>query len=278
MHAFRTLLPLEIEDAIFELTARIYPTFAPTLSIVSKRVQERVEEPPGYVHGPDMAYAKRILPTLESRPAEFFAKAVRNLFIAENVPLPIRELALSKCTGVRHLAILEHSEPIFGGKLMTSTPSVLSSLYVAQSILTEVATQGIEFPNVTFLGILFFPEERVPSLHWLPALRTVHISLQCFGADKTNDPWQWDLSTILSTTAQLETFWIDVHWYYAHKAKSVQNYIHEKDIGSHVEIRIRYCKHQLSPFAFLWRWRRRITECDNMGCKPTGPPISELYI
>ncbi|KAG6808430.1 hypothetical protein H0H92_004133, partial [Tricholoma furcatifolium] len=119
----RKPIPIEIEELIFEWAAWMHPRCAPTLSVVSKYVQERVERiiyetlviDVSGIPSPAVAHASKIFPTLSSRPEKFFAMTVRNLFITDDVPPHVKEVALSKCTVFSILCISTTRLPAGGG-------------------------------------------------------------------------------------------------------------------------------------------------------------------
>ncbi|KAG6808790.1 hypothetical protein H0H92_002880 [Tricholoma furcatifolium] len=219
--------PPEIEHLIFVESARSKPGFAPTLSIVCKRVQTWVEaviyESLYIVHSgnpddipdkfePGQARDSRIFPTLLSRPAEFFAANVYNLCMLPDVSCTLREVALSKCTSVRHLAIFEDGESALildkNWVLVGVSFTTVVSLNTTKSTLREMMELEIKLPNVTFLAIRrsFDEEDVVPSLDWLPAVKTVEVYLRKpHGAQ-----WQADITKILATTPQLRELWLDL--------------------------------------------------------------------
>ncbi|KAG5636032.1 hypothetical protein H0H81_009332 [Sphagnurus paluster] len=204
----------EIEDEIFEHAAFMYPTYAPALSVVSRRVQTRVEYiiyetielrsmVLSFLEG--MSFIERFEPTLNARPAEFFAKRVRNLFIEQSVPPRFIPLILSKCTGIQNLSLsqamwqhrIDHTET---PKLILPLASTLRSLEIDRLTLSQLAALGTVFPCFHLLSILAWPgPTHVPiaNLDWLPGLAmvVVHLGRQPCETDTRTAK---DLSTLLS--------------------------------------------------------------------------------
>ncbi|KAG6909808.1 hypothetical protein DXG01_015301 [Tephrocybe rancida] len=209
--------PPEIEDTIFEWAARMNPRHAPILSITSKRIQACVERviyesllvSPCDSEHPEFAKDDKIYSTLSSRPAEFFAVRVKNLFIAHDVPPDIKAITLSKCTAVQHLVLYQEHMEKGSGKMVTSA-STLSSLYTSKPILFEMVECGIKLPNLLFLGVSPQVGPHIPPLDGMPMLRTVQMNLGKRPGNKP-EPWYKDVKTVFSTTAQLKALWLDVH-------------------------------------------------------------------
>ncbi|KAG6822609.1 hypothetical protein H0H92_013192, partial [Tricholoma furcatifolium] len=236
-------LPPEIENLIFVWSARTSPGFAPTLSLVCKRVQTCVEAviyeslyivPAGgpedipNAFQPEQARDSRIFPTLLSRPAEFFAANVHNLCILPEVSCSLREVALSKCTSIRHLAVFQYRkcDKILdqSGVLAGISFTTIVSLSTTQNILEEMMELKIELPNVRFLAIRCSPyDERIlPPSHWLPEVKTVQLYLRRPRGTK----WERDITQILATTAQLQELWLVLDTLY----HEVENYVDRHDI------------------------------------------------
>ncbi|KAG6822531.1 hypothetical protein H0H92_013510, partial [Tricholoma furcatifolium] len=209
--------PPEIENLIFVWTARSNPGFAPTLSVVCRRVQTWVEaviyESLYIVHAgtiddvpdafePEQARDSHIFPTLLSRPAEFFAANVHNLCILPDVSCNLREVALLKCTSIRHLALFEEGEGHHiideSGVLVGTSSTTVVSLNTTKNILEEMMDLKIELPNVTFLAIrcATCDEQIVPSLDWLPAVKAVQLYLQ----NPYTTKWERDVTKVLAST------------------------------------------------------------------------------
>ncbi|KAG6883248.1 hypothetical protein C0993_007229 [Termitomyces sp. T159_Od127] len=155
-------LPPEIQDEIFDYAARIDPKYAPTLSVISKRVQSRVEKViyeklhffpvRWYLPWPrsaEVATIELFKPTLAHRPAEFFATHVRSVIFQYNVQYCSGRLVLEKCTGLEHLAFLRR-RPF---DVPDASPLILPSAYTLQSLITNrdilnyMANSGIVLPK-----------------------------------------------------------------------------------------------------------------------------------
>ncbi|KAF8079344.1 hypothetical protein FPV67DRAFT_1468564 [Lyophyllum atratum] len=215
----------EIEDAIFECAARTFPRYAPTLSVVSKRIQMRVEyviyESLRFIcyddggdlsRTPDLVYIHRFEPTLRARSAEFFTTRVRNVCITLNVPTQIAALILAKCAGVQSLAHLLHPNLGFdAAKMIIPLSFTITSLHTSRLVVSELADCGVVFPNIWFLGLHIYPRDiPVPALEWLPALTTVQLDVWKELADR----WLRDVTTVICSTLQLQSLLLDVNEYY----------------------------------------------------------------
>ncbi|GLB39026.1 hypothetical protein LshimejAT787_0601880 [Lyophyllum shimeji] len=181
---FSFKFPPEIEDEIFEWAAHTYPRCAPTLSVVSKRVQTRVEP---IIYETLVFYtstpvtgkvdAKKFASTLRARPAEFFAAHVRDVCIPDSVPDDIMMLVFAKCTRIRNLALWRGTTrgmetfvlPLF---------ATLRTLSVNRLIVSAMANSGVMFPELEYLAVGFFPPELpIPELEWLPSLTTIELDI-----------------------------------------------------------------------------------------------------
>ncbi|KAJ7065432.1 hypothetical protein C8F01DRAFT_982075 [Mycena amicta] len=99
------LLPPEIERDIFELAAQT-PGNATTLALVARRTQvwmERLIYDTVTLSSP--ALTAQFLSVLDSRPAQFFANAVKSLCIPGDIPLTSAIRVLQACQGVVNLAL-----------------------------------------------------------------------------------------------------------------------------------------------------------------------------
>ncbi|KAG5652865.1 hypothetical protein H0H81_003295 [Sphagnurus paluster] len=210
----------EIEDEIFEWAARLqHPSrYAPTLSVVSKRIQKRVE-PIIYetikLSGSgesfyNTSWYEQFQYTLRARPAEFFARNVINMSITDRVPAEVTSEILSKCTGIRNLFVwLPLAPPRCDTfKLLLPFSSTLFSLTVSKDLLCYLAGSGYTFPLVTHLSITCYKDTRCPTLEWLPSLSSVELGLG-------NEPyyteiWIQDVRTALSTAPLLKALQLRV--------------------------------------------------------------------
>ncbi|KAJ7141786.1 hypothetical protein C8R43DRAFT_1017203 [Mycena crocata] len=104
-------LPLELERHIFETCAHIYPASIPTLMVVAWRVKEWVEpllyntviagRSRGDIY-PSLPTESRIQALIDSKPAVFFGRHVRNLMIDDRAGGSAHRI-LAVCTGIENL-------------------------------------------------------------------------------------------------------------------------------------------------------------------------------
>ncbi|KAF8067982.1 hypothetical protein FPV67DRAFT_1167878 [Lyophyllum atratum] len=211
----------EIEDVIFEWATHMFPPDAASFSVVSKRLQRRVEaimyETIVFISYNEifrlrnMTYVERFEVALHSRPAEFFAAHVRNVCITNSVPKEIATLILSKCTGIRNLAIWQHRNPVKLDPVEAISPfaSTLSSLSAGRYTLRRLAESGYVFPNLKFVAVGIHPLSMdLPTMEWLPALRTLRMRLGQQPFD--DDMWTQDVKIVISTAPQLQALLLDV--------------------------------------------------------------------
>jgi len=211
----------EIEDQIFENAALNNPKDACNLSLISRRVQPRIEaimyetiifishHERFILH--DMTYVERFETVLLSRPASFFATHVRNVCITNTVPKATASLILSKCSGIKNLAVWQHSDPIklevveFVGPLAAS----LESLSIGRSTMKRLAASGHIFTKMKYLAVGMHPlDEPLSHLQWVPALTTLQLRL-----GQPDDQWFDDVETALSSAPQLQKLILDVERY-----------------------------------------------------------------
>ncbi|KAG5640766.1 hypothetical protein DXG03_007254 [Asterophora parasitica] len=151
----------EIQDEIFECAARMYRRrHAPTLALVSKSAQARVERiiyetiKLSSMRDLDLStsFYERFQYALHGRPGEFFAERVLNPCVTDDVPESEVVKILAKCTGVRNLAIWNQTvylvnhrrsfyraPPAFTPALFLPFASSLSSLSASRRILQLIA-------------------------------------------------------------------------------------------------------------------------------------------
>ncbi|KAG6824678.1 hypothetical protein H0H92_006133 [Tricholoma furcatifolium] len=210
-------LPPGIEDLIFEWAARLNPRHAPTLSVLSKRIQARVERviyeslyigPHISVGEFDNAKQDRLYPTSCSRPVKFFATHVRNVYFPFAASSRVVESILPKCLGIRRLVLFRYDAGF--GELIPSA-STLSWLYVDKCSLREMVENGTVLPNLTFLGIHHLPPKvPLPSFESFPALETVELDIEhSASVDDFLPKYQemdHDIKRVLSTVARLRLF------------------------------------------------------------------------
>lgn len=102
----------EIEDKVFELVARTFPRGAPTMTVLSKRIQARIESIMCHtivlvpdVESKEFVSAERFKIPLLRRSGTFFATHVHNVCITAEVSKNIIALLLTKYTGIENLAL-----------------------------------------------------------------------------------------------------------------------------------------------------------------------------
>ncbi|KAG6856706.1 hypothetical protein H0H87_001495 [Tephrocybe sp. NHM501043] len=171
-------IPVEILDIIFEHAAHLNPRRAPSLSVISKRIQICVEKIMyktliidydnwGY---PEMALYHKIMPTFRNRSTDFFTTHVKNLcLIVEDTDLSSPEFILAKCTGLRHLGLACPYSTGEGTWLLPSAPT-LKSLTTDRRIFQKVADSGVTFAKLTYFWLSSLHYLPLASLEWVPAL------------------------------------------------------------------------------------------------------------
>ncbi|KAG6914954.1 hypothetical protein DXG01_014273 [Tephrocybe rancida] len=198
----------EIEDEIFAWAARLLPSHAPSLSIISKRIQRQVET---------VMYETLFVTTVTLDPDRHWHELalvdrshVRNIYLQTDIP-KVAKLLLKKCTMLRHLAFLVDPHWLRGaGPWICPLSSTLLTFYTSRQVLVEMADSGVVFPNVKFLGVRVNPYlTRIPSLHWLPALETVKLELD--GEAIPSSGWSLDVDTVVSSTSNLRLLVVDVN-------------------------------------------------------------------
>ncbi|KAJ7065605.1 hypothetical protein C8F01DRAFT_1249183 [Mycena amicta] len=107
MSGTETLLPPELERAIFEYTAEFYPYAIPNLIRVAHRVLVWIE--PIAYRSIDVNSSRRFsafLSASKSKPPEFFAQHVQTIFIHNSFDDPLEDAcaALALCTSVTRIA------------------------------------------------------------------------------------------------------------------------------------------------------------------------------
>ncbi|KAG6839172.1 hypothetical protein C0991_005218, partial [Blastosporella zonata] len=207
-------------------------------------------------YDPAQAREARILPTLRSRSAEFFAANVRNLCICPDVTITFRRIALLKCTSVRHLGLYEN-KTLFavhgtGSGSVLPTSFTLSSLFTTKKALLEMMNLGIQLPNLSFLGIHGDKEQEMPSLDWLPELKTVELE---FDRPSVEIVWKRNAVEVLATTPQLQELWINIR---PDSIDEVEECIDEHRIPSHVTV---YFRNADVHEDYISEWRARIGGC-----------------
>ncbi|KAJ7896121.1 hypothetical protein B0H13DRAFT_2034438 [Mycena leptocephala] len=105
--------PLELEREIFETMALMYPLEIPTLLRVARRVRIWIE-PLLYrvIRGTDKN-KDGIMSAIKSKPADFFANAVRHLCLDSFMLEPESRQILEVCCSVTNLALnIDHANPV----------------------------------------------------------------------------------------------------------------------------------------------------------------------
>lgn len=212
------LIP-ELEDEIFEHAAYMYPSFAPTLSIISRRVQARIElviyktlvlrrrTASNRLHRVlDMAWTSRIEATLLARPAEFFAKNVRNVTIDSTVSDRIKNLVFQKCTRIENLGLWCGRDFNF----VVPLSHTIRTLFTTRLVANDLAASGVVFPRLTYLALQYLPRgTRIANLNCFPALTTVQLDIGRY-IYVHNEPWLEDVKTVISSVSDLESLVLNV--------------------------------------------------------------------
>ncbi|GLB37050.1 hypothetical protein LshimejAT787_0401010 [Lyophyllum shimeji] len=228
----------EIEDEIFEWAARMAIRSAPSLTVVSRRVQKRIEAIiydtirlsafHTTTNNTGTSYYERFMSTLRARPAEFFAQHVHNLCITAAVPRFAATEILAKCTGVRNLALWQYPEPphYFPFDLVVPFSATLTSLSMFKLDLCMLADiKNVSFPRVTQLTVALDRRAKLPTLAWLPSLTSVEID---FGDQpEEDDEWLAEVTTALSTAPLLQSLIVMVNT--AHAMTRAENVLRGND-------------------------------------------------
>ncbi|KAG5636380.1 hypothetical protein H0H81_008272 [Sphagnurus paluster] len=204
-----TIIP-ELEDLIFEWCARLRCRETPALALVSKRIQRRVE--PIIYHTIKLSerhrsyhsasFYERFLFCLRARPKSFFAAHVVNLEVMSTVPRAIVSEILDACTGVRNLALWQHSEPRSQlAVLMRPLSQNLKSLCIHSTLLPGIIDAGLTFPDVEHLSIVVCSP--VPPLGWLPNVTSVEMGFR-MGPFYSPDEWLTESRTVLASAPRLQ--------------------------------------------------------------------------
>ncbi|KAG6898636.1 hypothetical protein C0993_005459, partial [Termitomyces sp. T159_Od127] len=105
------------------------------------------------------------------RPASFFAKHVRNLFIPRKTDLSLCKALLSRCTYLKNVYFQ-------AGRFKSA--STLTSVSVRRPVLCQMANSGLIFPNLKFVGLDAADEDtRLPSCAWAPKLSILEMDMAC---------------------------------------------------------------------------------------------------
>ncbi|KAE9407556.1 hypothetical protein BT96DRAFT_106505 [Gymnopus androsaceus JB14] len=193
-------LPTEIENYIFLWTARLwiqlkYLKGISGLTIVSKRVQSIVE-PVLYetvVHQnneegqcsrePVAAYISPFRVALDSRPAAFFHRQVKDLYICGATCEKFALHMMETCTGVENLFFQRWIEHDHASAVPLITQLPLHSLSVHIMLFKSISQAGVQesqsiFPNLKYLSLPldWDYDGDLPNFAWLPAL--THLRLE----------------------------------------------------------------------------------------------------
>ncbi|KAG6871204.1 hypothetical protein C0995_007301 [Termitomyces sp. Mi166 len=251
-------LPPEIQDEIFEWAACMHPNDRLALSLISKRVQTRVEKViyeslylfPGFElpyprpKTNNLAHLSRFLRTLHNRPLHFFATHVRNIYFQPDVSHEDAKFVLEKCPGIQHLGLLvdwpSYPEPNFPPCVYPHA-NTLRSLMTTRDVLIGMTKSGIVFPGITYLVISMWPYfTSVPALECLPALNIMEMILE-------DEPWDGDVNVVLSSTSNLQFMSLHVHRSCADAVKRWR-----ETVVSLVRIKMRVNGHR-DPFPGNWQ-------------------------
>ncbi|KAL1738221.1 hypothetical protein HDZ31DRAFT_70242 [Schizophyllum fasciatum] len=220
-------LPAELEDEILSWAALLVPNDALSLTLVSRRVHN-VINPLIYStivldssarHIVNLGRVQRFLRTLDMKPPEFFARAVKSLCITCAVGPEIAAKVLSICAGVQHLACwvkfddreaivpFLHRMPLRSLNIELGTfNTVLSPLCRARSAPAAPATDrqaalsACSWPaTLRHLELVYWDAPpALADLTALPALTQVNLF---WGQD---GPYPQAISTAIETCARLE--------------------------------------------------------------------------
>ncbi|KAJ7757569.1 hypothetical protein B0H16DRAFT_1823917 [Mycena metata] len=180
MHSADPVLPVELERLIFELAAWQDPETIFALILVAKRVCMWIE--PELYH--IVLFRKRLLPMLESKPAEFLRQHIHHLAIPAGIEYADVVRILSTCTDVHNLAIWNNTatRPELLPLLckLTNLQRLSTTLFALcggfDARLRIPPPEELPFANLTHLDIFgLFPEQLWPVFKMLP--RLTHLSL-----------------------------------------------------------------------------------------------------
>ncbi|KAG6868500.1 hypothetical protein C0993_001839 [Termitomyces sp. T159_Od127] len=217
--------PHDIEDRIFEWAALLLPGEAGHFAVVCKRLQIRVEyimyeylffTRTSYRGLAEMANPDRFKYTLGVRPAELFATRVRNIAFMYNVGSDFAQSLVAKCTGARTVAFWVLTPRLSGyGASFLPLASSLVAISASPYTVNEIATSGVVFPCVRYLGLMGFSRDPLLPLDWLPNLLTMQVDLN----KPETDQWVYDTKLAISTAPFLEMVIFDVDPDWLHKVK-----------------------------------------------------------
>ncbi|KAF9059184.1 hypothetical protein BDP27DRAFT_1431698 [Rhodocollybia butyracea] len=158
-------LPSDIEREIFEVTARNFPGTAVKLAGLSKTVQHWMEWIIYETVVLDLPSSRTaaLLRTIEAKPAGFFSRRVKRLYLSYSVTPAEAERILSVCTGLTQLTCwIQHQHDGWLLRYLNSTPlSHLTRLSIKLDMVTErnsIPSFSDElYQNLTHLDIVLPP-------------------------------------------------------------------------------------------------------------------------
>ncbi|KAG6818954.1 hypothetical protein H0H93_016893 [Arthromyces matolae] len=254
------LLPVEITHHIIDLATQLHPGHAHVFSVVSKDLQIRVErimykdlviidQPSKLPHRiPETAQYERILVALDNRPAEFSATRIHNVLLVNDVSRGRAAVILAKCTGLRNLSYWSyHPSPDESWSL--SCMSTLRYLSLSADAFCGLAINKTVFPELTKVHLdafKFYPSDTMPTLEWLPALRTLTIH--------DPDEFHWEkIISMVSTAPTLRLIIWEV-WKATTDTVEMKEWA-DKNI-SHVKLEIREFEGSGTGFNAFEKWRQ----------------------
>ncbi|KAG6827666.1 hypothetical protein H0H92_010862, partial [Tricholoma furcatifolium] len=211
----------EIDEQIFEWAARMFPDEAHKLVLISRRIQKLVEPvlyenltflDATYSFAPKQILLDDFLYTLETRPSQFFAKNVHNVFFHNPPSSHLFQSLLSKCTGLRHAHIIDSfSDKIrlaIGTPLLLSA-STLTSIYTSRQTLCTMFESQVIFPNLEYVGLECDYYPPLPTCTYAPSLSKLEMELWL--PPDPLDPLQLclkDIETAISTAPLLTSIFL----------------------------------------------------------------------
>ncbi|KAJ7238821.1 hypothetical protein B0H12DRAFT_1136794 [Mycena haematopus] len=202
-------LPPELEELIFHIAAHRNPEMIPTFLCVARRIHIWLE-PLLYrtIVNTNTRQILAVIAAMSSKPAPFFQKAVRNVFLGWDKSLPPDETRklLGLSTGIENLAIFGHLLdpsllPLLADMPLRRLITNLAQLFGAPlNSGTGINLTHPLFASLTHLTILQAGAHRIPpsQLAALPAL--THLCVRVSRIE-----WQWDaMRALLDKCAKLE--------------------------------------------------------------------------
>ncbi|KAF9456249.1 hypothetical protein BDZ94DRAFT_1178128 [Collybia nuda] len=182
-----TELPMELEREVIEWAARAHRTCAVKLALVGKRFQAWSEpiiyETVVLDEGYPATSTTMFLRTLRSRPAEFFAQNVKNIYLTSAIQFHQAQKILSICTGATNIACWADPGPNADCSVLLNRREPLRRLSSKLEVLCQIETTNTAPPmrlnvppdafiNLSHLDIVNPPFIAFDGtwLHSLPAL------------------------------------------------------------------------------------------------------------